>query len=100
MFVGRHCFPLSALLVFTQSLKGNHAFIDGIGKTRRLIMNLDLIHNGFPVINIEFADRKKYYDAFDVFFHVRSANAMTELILSYVSERLNEYLSIYNDFLQ
>lgn len=32
-------------------------------------MNLDLIRNGFPTINIKFADRKKYYDAFDVFHH-------------------------------
>lgn len=49
-------------------------------------MNLDLSRNGFPAINIKFADRKKYYDAFDTFYRDGSAIVMTELIAGYVSE--------------
>lgn len=39
-----------------------HPFIDGNGRTSRLIMNLLLMQNGFPPAIILKNDRKKYYD--------------------------------------
>ena len=53
---------------FHLEFEGIHPFIDGNGRTGRLILNLDLIRNGFPPINVKFTDRKRYYDAFDAFY--------------------------------
>lgn len=76
--------------------EGIHPFIDGNGRTGRLIINLDLIRNGYPPINVKFTDRKKYYDAFDEYYRNGNADKMTELIAGYVNERLEDYLTVLN----
>ena len=85
---------IERVALFHLEFEGIHPFIDGNGRTGRLIVNLELIRNGYPPINIKFTDRKRYYDAFDSFYRHGSADAMTELIAEYVNDRLDEYLEI------
>ena len=70
-----------------------HPFIDGNGRTGRLLMNLQLIKAGLPAINIKFADRRKYYDAFDDYAKTGSAEAMTILVGEAIVARIREILS-------
>ncbi len=86
--------PIERIALFHLEFEGIHPFIDGNGRTGRLVMNLDLIRNGYPAINVKFADRKRYYDAFDVFYRDGKADDMTLLIGQYVRERLDKYLEI------
>lgn len=79
---------------FHLEFEGIHPFIDGNGRTGRLILNLDLIRNGYPPINVKFTDRKRYYDAFDAYYRDNDASKMTTLIAEYVNEKLDEYLAI------
>lgn len=86
--------PIERIARFHLEFEGIHPFIDGNGRTGRLILNLDLVRCGYPPINVKFVDRKRYYDAFDAYFRDNNADKMTELIAGYVDERLDEYLNI------
>jgi Fic family protein len=79
---------------FHLEFEGIHPFIDGNGRTGRLILNLELIRSGFPPINVKFTDRKRYYDAFDAYYRDGDAGKMIDLIAEYVNERLDEYLNV------
>jgi len=92
-----HMNSIERIARFHLEFEGIHPFIDGNGRTGRLIMNLDLIREGFPPINVKFTDRKKYYDAFDAYYRDNDASAMTDLIAGYVNERLDTYLQILSD---
>lgn len=71
-----------------------HPFIDGNGRTGRLLINLELMKKGYPPIDIKFIDRKKYYDAFDFFHTGKDKNAMFNLFAQYIEDRLDMYLEI------
>lgn len=84
--------PIERIARFHLEFEGIHPFVDGNGCTGRLVMNLELIRSGYPPINVKFADRRKYYDAFDAYYRDGSADAMIILIGGYVKERLEQYL--------
>ena len=71
-----------------------HPFIDGNGRTGRLILNLELMKNGLLPVNIKFTDRARYYDAFDSYSRIGSPSALAEMIELYEQEELERYIGI------
>ena len=82
------------LALFHIRFEGIHPFIDGNGRTGRLLVNLELMKAGYPPIDIKFTDRKRYYDAFDLYFVKKDPAAMAKLFAEYINARLDEYLKI------
>ena len=88
---------IERIALFHLEFEGIHPFIDGNGRTGRLILNLDLIRNGYPPINVKFTDRKRYYDAFDAYYRDGNSSAMSNLIAEYVNKRLDEYFAVLEE---
>lgn len=80
--------------LFHLRFEGIHPFIDGNGRTGRLLMNLQLIRSGLPPINVKYSDRRRYYDAFDDYARSGSAEKMTTLVAEYIVERMAEMTNI------
>ena len=85
---------ISKLARFHIEFEAIHPFIDGNGRTGRLIVNLELMKAGYPPIDIKFTDRIAYYNAFDVYHEKHDLSPMKKLFASYIKERLDAYLSI------
>lgn len=87
---------IEQVALFHLHFESIHPFIDGNGRTGRLLMNLQLIKAGLPPINIKFSDRRAYYNAFDQYAQTKSANAMIQLVGEAVVSRLREMLECIN----
>ncbi len=85
---------LEKLARFHIEFESIHPFIDGNGRTGRLLVNLELMKLGYPPIDIKFIDRKSYYDAFDSYHAKHNIKPMANLLGKYLIERLNKYISV------
>ena len=68
-----------------------HPFIDGNGRTARLLMNFEVIKNGFPPIIIKNELRPQYYEALD---RAHTTNDYTDFI-KLVAKALEDSLDLY-----
>ena len=86
--------PIEAAALFHLKFEGIHPFIDGNGRTGRLILNFMLMQNGYPPINVKFTDRRKYYGGFKEYYKNDDPSSLIKMIAKYIEEQLSLYLRI------
>ena len=73
---------------------GIHPFIDGNGRTSRLLMNLELIKHGYPPAIIKVEDKLQYYKALDTAHTTQNYEPFFELISKVVQESFEPYFYV------
>ena len=86
--------PIEKAALFHLLFEGIHPFVDGNGRTGRLILNLMLMQSGYPPVNVKYSDRKRYYEAFDTFYRDNSSLDLIRIISESCQERLRLLCSI------
>ena len=71
-----------------------HPFVDGNGRTSRLLMNLDLMNHGYNPVIIKKEDRLEYYEALDKAHTTGDYTDFVKLITKLEIEILKKYLEL------
>ncbi len=77
-----------------------HPFVDGNGRTSRLLMNLELMKAGFPPVVLSVEKRLRYYEALDLAHTEGDYNPFLKLMAETVEEAFEPYwyaLGVGND---
>lgn len=83
--------PLVMAAYFHCVFEDIHPFVDGNGRTGRLLLNIMLMRNKYPYINIPVRKRFSYYKALDQFHKTSSCRQMVLLLKNIYMSTLNKY---------
>jgi Fic family protein/DNA-binding XRE family transcriptional regulator len=91
--------PVQLAAEFHQKLVSIHPFIDGNGRTSRLMMNLILIQNGYVIANIkgDMPSRIRYYQALEACHTQNDNSGFIQLVADYELQALNRIISILQE---
>lgn len=77
-----------------------HPFVDGNGRTSRMIMNYQLMAQGFLPVSIAKENRLEYFDALEAYAVNGDLQPFADMIAELEEQRLGEYLSIAQEPIQ
>ena len=74
-----------------------HPFVDGNGRTSRMIMNYQLMANGFLPVSIAKENRLEYFEVLEAYAVNRELQPFVEMIALLEEQRLDEYINIVHE---
>ena len=81
--------PIELASIFHYKFVAIHPFIDGNGRTARLLMNIILLKYGYPLVVILKNDRKRYYSALS-----KADNGKVVPFVKFMSQSIERSLDI------
>lgn len=89
-----HYHPIIQAALLHGELVKIHPFVDGNGRTSRLLMNLDLMNHGYNPVIIKKRDRLEYYESLDKAHTTGNYTDFIRLITKLEIEMLKKYLEL------
>lgn len=88
--------PVERAALFHLRFESIHPYIDGNGRTGRLLLNLELMRAGYLPIDIKYQDRARYVECFKAWQAAETPDAapMLELCAGYEKESLVQRLEL------
>ncbi|HAR64171.1 MAG: Fic family protein [Candidatus Margulisiibacteriota bacterium] len=84
--------PIELAALFHLGLVKIHPFVDGNGRTARLLMNLVLMQNGYPPAVIHIEDRVRYISSVEHYCDTGDADIFIVMLVQSVIESLSTYI--------
>ncbi|MDD2371175.1 MAG: Fic family protein [Firmicutes bacterium] len=78
--------PIEKITYFLLKFEGIHPFFNGNSRTARMILNTNLMENGYLPIIIKKSDKLRYYECIDSFYR----DSTTEPMIKLITERLED----------
>lgn len=69
-----------------------HPFIDGNGRTARLLLNFELLKNGYPPAIVKYENKERYYKALEIADEAGDHSPLADIICDALLETLQERL--------
>ena len=86
--------PIIKAAIIHGELVKIHPFIDGNGRTSRLVMNLSLMNSGYLPVIIKKENRLEYYNALDKAHTTGDYTDFVKLVTNLEIEMINKYLNL------
>jgi Fic family protein len=90
------CHPIILAAEMHERIATIHPFIDGNGRTARLVMNLILMRNGYPIANIpgDGDSRRDYFDSLEKCNIFSDKEDFFKLIIRFVDSSYGKYVGL------
>lgn len=85
--------PIERIARFHLEFTGIHPFSSGNGRVGRILLNLELMQNGYPPINIRMDQKDEYEQAVHSYYQDHEAAGMIKLISENLEENLEKTLT-------
>lgn len=94
-YVKTDCDLLTKLAIFYLKFESDiHPFYDGNGRTGRMVMNLELAREGYPMIGLKYDDVEAYEKAFELYDKSSDYKFMKSLIYNNINKQLDKNILI------
>lgn len=93
---GQELHPVERAAMLHAIFVGIHPFVDGNGRTARLLLNLELMKSGYPAMIIKVENRLQYYEALDKAHTEEDYNDFVKLVTKELEDSLDLYVSVLN----
>ncbi|TSB47960.1 Fic family protein [Alkalicoccobacillus porphyridii] len=86
--------PVERASILHSKFVNIHPFLDGNGRTARLLMNFELMSSGYLPVLFKVEDRVRYYEVLDVAGSSGNYEPFIKMVAELEEESLNQYLTL------